>query len=193
MKRVLLLGDSIRMGYDEYVQEMLKDECEVCFDTDNGRFSVYTLEQAIQMFNNHGPFQIVHWNNGYWDMDVESPLGDHFIPVEDYIRYLRRIIKTLKSYGVEQIIFATTTPIFHDGDAIDPHTGAKLRFRDEWVQRYNAAAKLVMEEENIPINDLYSLCLRGEEYYKCADKLHLTKEGYQVCAKQVCEHIRKYL
>jgi len=192
MKKILLLGDSIRMGYDEYVQEMLKDECQVYFDTDNGRFSPYTLEQAIQMFLRHGPFDIVHWNNGYWDMDIEGPLGEHCIPPEDYMRFLRRIARTLKAYSA-QVIFATTTPIYESGDAADQQTGANLRFKNEWVKLYNAAARLVMEEEGVPINDLYTLCLQGEKYYKCEDRLHLTQEGYRVCAQQVCDAIRKYL
>ncbi|MBQ1848734.1 MAG: hypothetical protein II135_12080 [Clostridia bacterium] len=64
MKRVLLLGDSIRMGYDEYVKELLKDEFEVIYDEfDNGRFAAYTLWQANQFFKNHGKFDVVHWNN----------------------------------------------------------------------------------------------------------------------------------
>ena len=47
MKKVLLLGDSIRMGYDDFVKEELK-EFEVFYDPDdNGRFSDYT----IWMFN----------------------------------------------------------------------------------------------------------------------------------------------
>ena len=29
MKKVLLIGDSIREGYDKYVKEILKDTCEV--------------------------------------------------------------------------------------------------------------------------------------------------------------------
>lgn len=192
MKRVLLLGDSIRMGYDEMVRDMLKDECEVCFSEDNGRFSAYTLEQAIQMFINNGSFDVVHWNNGYWDMDIESPLNEPLVPVDEYMRFLRRIARTLKAYGA-QVIFATTTPIFNEGAAADTQTGAHLRFKNEWVLRYNAAAKIIMEEEGVPINDLYTLCLQGKKYYKCEDRLHLTKEGYQVCAQQVCEHIRQYL
>ena len=55
MKKVLLLGDSIRMGYDEYVKEILKDEFDVIYDeSDNGRFSAYTLWQANQSFKNCG-------------------------------------------------------------------------------------------------------------------------------------------
>lgn len=29
MKKVLLLGDSIRMGYQDFVKDLLKNECEV--------------------------------------------------------------------------------------------------------------------------------------------------------------------
>ena len=51
MKKVLLLGDSIRMGYDDYVKDLLKGEYEVYYDAeDNGRFSSYTLWQANQFF-----------------------------------------------------------------------------------------------------------------------------------------------
>lgn len=47
MKKVLLLGDSIRMGYDDYVKELLDGKCEVIYDhDDNGRFAAYTLWQA---------------------------------------------------------------------------------------------------------------------------------------------------
>ena len=48
MKRVLLLGDSIRMGYDSMVKELLSDKYEVLFPEDNGRFSSYTLWQMNQ-------------------------------------------------------------------------------------------------------------------------------------------------
>jgi hypothetical protein len=38
MKKVLLLGDSIRMGYDDYVKEILRDKCEVIYaPEDNDR------------------------------------------------------------------------------------------------------------------------------------------------------------
>ena len=38
MKKILLLGDSIRMGYQNEVKELLKDEYEVVFPQENGRF-----------------------------------------------------------------------------------------------------------------------------------------------------------
>ena len=42
MKRVLLLGDSISMGYREYVRELLAEEADVQYMEENGRFAKYT-------------------------------------------------------------------------------------------------------------------------------------------------------
>ena len=92
MKKVLLLGDSIRMGYDDYVKEELDGKCEVVYDAeDNGRFAAYTLWQANQMFKHHGHFDVVHWNNGYWDMNIEAPMTEamhvkDLLPTTGYIR-----------------------------------------------------------------------------------------------------------
>ena len=41
--KVLLLGDSIRMGYCECVKELMQGQAEVFYPTDNGRFLQYTL------------------------------------------------------------------------------------------------------------------------------------------------------
>ena len=35
MKKVVILGDSIRMGYDKYVKEALKDVAAVYYPKDN--------------------------------------------------------------------------------------------------------------------------------------------------------------
>ena len=192
MKKVLLLGDSIRMGYDDYVKEMLDGECEVYYSEDNGRFTVYTLWQANQMFRTHGSFDVVHWNNGSWDMNTEAPMDGSMIPLDEYTYYLRRIARTLKGWGAK-VIFATTPPLFETASAVDEQTGANIGYNNELVKTYNAAAKAVMDEEGVLVNDLYELCLQGEKYYKCPDMLHLTEEGYRHCAAQACEYIRKYL
>lgn len=194
MKKVLLLGDSIRMGYQNYVKELLADQCEVYYDEqDNGRFAAYTLWQANQFFKNFGQFDVVHWNNGYWDMNIEAPMVDAMHPVDEYIHFLKRIIAEIRRNGAE-IIFATTTPILKSGSALDnTGTGIKISYDNEWVIKYNDAAKELMAENKIVVNDLYSLMLKGDQYYKCSDMLHLTEEGYRLCAKQAVELIEKKL
>lgn len=194
MKKVLLLGDSIRMGYDEYVKELLQDKCEVYYDeNDNGRFAAYTLWQANQFFKNYGKFDVVHWNNGYWDMNVEAPMTEAMHPVDEYVHFLKRIIKEIRRNGAE-IIFATTTPILKSGASLDnTGTGMEISYNNDWVTKYNEAAKNLMAEESVTVNDLYGLTLKGKNYYKCDDMLHLTEEGYRVCAKQAAKLIEEKL
>lgn len=194
MKKVLLLGDSIRMGYDEYVKELLKDKCEVLYDEeDNGRFAAYTLWQANQLFKKYGKFDVVHWNNGYWDMNVEAPMIEAMHPIDEYIHFLKRIIAEIRRNGAE-IIFATTTPILNSGAAFDnTGTGVKINYSNDWVAKYNDAAKKLMAEENITVNDLYALMLKDKNYYKCEDMLHLTEEGTKVCAEQAARLISEKL
>lgn len=194
MKKVLLLGDSIRMGYQGYIRELLKDKCEVYYDeADNGRFTAYTLWQANQMFKNYGKFDVVHWNNGYWDMNVEAPMIDAMTPIDEYVHFLKRIIGEIRRNGAE-IIFATTTPVLDKGSALD-NTGIamEISYDNDWVIQYNTAAKKLMAEENITVNDLYELMHKGKNYYKCPDRLHLTDEGYRLCAKQAVQLIEEKL
>ena len=182
------------MGYDKKVRALLQDEYEVIFsEEDNGRFAAYTLWQANQFFKNYGHFDLVHWNNGYWDMNVEAPMTEAIHPLEEYVNYLKRIIRLIRQNGA-QIVFATTTPIYESGEAKDnTGTEASINYSNDWVVTYNAAACELMKEENIPVNDLYSLCLKGPKYYKSEDMLHLTEEGYLEIAKQTAEYIRRMI
>lgn len=194
MKKVLLLGDSIRMGYDDYVKELLKDTCEVYYDADdNGRFSSYTLWQANQMFRKYGAFDIVHWNNGYWDMNIEEPMTVPLHPVDEYLHFCKRIIGEIRRNGAE-VIYATTLPVLTPGQALD-NTGTEvtLHYHNDWVVTYNEAAVKLMNEEHVAVNDLYTLMLEDPHYYKCADSLHLTETGYQRCAQQIADMIREKL
>lgn len=194
MKKVLLLGDSIRMGYQDYVKEFLKGKCEVYYDEqDNGRFAAYTLWQVNQLFRKYGKFDVVHWNNGYWDMNIQAPMVEAIHPVDEYIHFLKRIIAEIRRSGAE-IIFATTTPILDKGTGLDnTGTGVEITYNNDWVVNYNDAAKKLMAEQNIAVNDLYALMLKDKNYYKCEDMLHLTEEGYRLCAQQAARMIEERL
>jgi lysophospholipase L1-like esterase len=193
MDKVLLLGDSIRMGYDEFVRDDLKGRCEVLYDEeDNGRFSSYTLWQANQMFKKYGKVDVVHWNNGYWDMNVESPMTEAMHPVDEYVHFLKRIISLIRANGAD-IIFATTTPILEREKIEKSEMKDIIGYDNEWVRKYNSAATDLMKSENIRIDDLYTLCLEDKNYYKCPDMLHLTEQGYRKCAEKASKMILEVL
>ena len=192
MKKILLLGDSIRMGYQQYVKEELEGEYEVLYPADNGRFAAYTLWQVNQELKWNPDIELVHFNNGYWDMNIEAPMTEAIHPVEEYKSFLRRIVALCRDCGA-QVVFATTVPIMEAGAAAD-NTGVEgtINYSNEWVKEYNAAATAVMAELEVPVNDLYRLCMEDDRRYKCEDLLHLSAEGSRRCARQVAEYVRKY-
>lgn len=120
-------------------------------------------------------------------------MEDAIHPIHEYVHFLKRIITEIRRNNAH-IIFATTTPVFDNGYALD-NTGmsVKINYKNKWVIEYNNAAKQLMAEYNIAINDLYSLMLNDKNYYKCEDGLHLTQEGYKICAKQAAKMIEKIL
>ena len=71
MKKVVLIGDSIRMGYDKYVKEALKNSAEVYYPGENCRFAEYVLRYAHE-WKKAGAWgddvDLVHWNAGLWDV-----------------------------------------------------------------------------------------------------------------------------
>lgn len=192
MKKVLLLGDSIRMGYQNDVKEILSGEYEVICPEDNGRFAAYTLWQANQMFKWNPDIELVHFNNGYWDMNIEAPMTEAIHPVEEYVSFLRRIVTLCRQCGAK-VVFATTVPILEAGAAGD-NTGVEgtINYSNEWVKEYNAAAVETMKALDVPVNDLYALCMEDDRRYKCEDLLHLSAEGSRRCAEQVADYVREY-
>ena len=58
-KKVLLIGDSIRMGYDKYVKNYLADSCEVYYPSENCRFAQFSNVRkyndiAVEICKKHG-------------------------------------------------------------------------------------------------------------------------------------------
>ena len=70
MKKIVLIGDSIRMGYDKYVRAALDGKAEVLFPEENSRFAEYVLRAVID-WKREGKWgddvDVVHWNAGLWD------------------------------------------------------------------------------------------------------------------------------
>lgn len=69
MKNILLLGDSIRQGYESFARDKLQGRANVFFPMENGRFAQYTLRALSEWKESLAlpQIDIVHWNNGLWD------------------------------------------------------------------------------------------------------------------------------
>ncbi|WP_179394551.1 SGNH/GDSL hydrolase family protein [Lacticaseibacillus absianus] len=186
MRKVLLLGDSIRQGYQENVRRLLGPEFEVITPVDNGRDCSYTLWQVNQIFIHEANyFDVIHWNNGYWDMNIEAPMPDAFHPLDDYVHGVMRLTEFLQAH-TNHLIWANSLPVEREGAGQDNSgTGATIHYQNAWVKAYNLAAEAVMSLAHVPIDDLYTVCEQVPGYYKCPDHLHLNEAGNEAVAKQV--------
>ena len=179
MKKVVLLGDSIRLrGYGPAVAQALEGEYTVWQPEDNCRYSSYTLRMLFDRRIELADADIIHWNNGHWD--ICELLGDGpFTPLEVYVDTLKRIAGHLLSI-TDKVIFATTTPVL-----------ASTYEDNASIARYNAAAVAALREMGVQINDLYALVEPQAEACICQDQLHLSEAGARICAQQVVAAIRQ--
>lgn len=110
MKKVTLLGDSVRLlGYGKRVAELLKPDYEVFQPEENCCFAKYTLRMLFDCRDELAGSDVIHWNNGLWD--VCNLFGDGtFSSVDEYCANMERIAAVLLGI-TPNVIFATTTPV----------------------------------------------------------------------------------
>ena len=183
MKTVLLLGDSIRMGYDKSVKQTLDGMAEVIFPAENCRFASYLLRYIHEYAQNRSDIDVIHWNAGLWDclrLFEEEP----HTPIDVYAYYIDRIcIRLQKLFPRAKIIFATST-------AVESEKMSKnfKRYNEE-IEKYNEAALEVIKKYGFEVNDLYALSAAlGPEYH--SDAVHYyTPEATKLFTDQVLSYI----
>lgn len=179
MKNILLLGDSLRMGYQPVVAKMLEGKAIVSGPEENGRWAGYTLNSLRFWIPDLPTPDIIHWNNGLWDLGDDYNLGRPFSLPEEYESALERMVIVLnKLFPDAKIIMATTMPT-DDRDSAD-------------IESYNVILKRVAKNHDIEVNDLFPV-LKENLSLIGPDHIHLTDEGYDLIGDHVVKVLEKYL
>lgn len=153
MKNVLLIGDSIRMGYDKSVKQTLQDVANVYFPDENCRFASYVLRyfHEYKTMVKTGDIDVIQWNAGLWDC-LRLFGEEHHTPIEIYKYYIERIcIRIRKICPNAKVIFATSTSV--QTEKMSPDF---IRYNNE-IEEYNAAAVEVVAKYGFSVNDLYAV------------------------------------
>lgn len=180
MKKIILLGDSIRLSYQRRVTELLGSDYTVWGPDDNGRFASYTLRMLYDYREQLKGADVIHFNCGLWDMcDL---FGDGpFTPIEVYAEQMVRIAKILKTYA-PVVIFAATTP-----------PSPKMWGHDiQRVRAYNAAAMAALEPLGILFDDLFTPVAEDIDRMISEDFLHASPLGVEVLANRVADCVKKH-
>lgn len=200
LPNVLILGDSISIGYTLQVRELLEGKANVfrphvpdgtkpenCGGTTRGVAS-------IDRWLGDRKWDVIHFNWGLHDLKHVTEPGGNTVSkdpkdpvqatVEQYTKNLQKIVDRLEETDAT-LIFATTTPVV-------PNTTGPLR-EPESPGKYNAAALKIMKKHDIAVNDLYSFCEPQVAKLQRPKNVHFTAEGSQTLAEQVAAAIEKAL
>ena len=200
LPNVLILGDSISIGYTRDTRALLQGKANVyrpmapnnkqpanCGDTTIGLAN-------IDAWLGQQKWDVIHFNWGLWDLCYRNPeskeqgnrdkiSGKLSTQPDDYRRNLETLITKMKATGAI-LIWANTTLV--------PEGEVGRIVGDD--AKYNAIAAEVMKKHNITINDLHATtkAFAPAMFVKPGD-VHYTDEGSKALAKQVAEHISRAL
>lgn len=183
LPKVLIIGDSISIGYTDGVRQRLEKEAEVQRIPGNGQSTDFGL-QHIEEWLGDEKWEVIHFNWGIWDTHIIAG-GAIRNTTEVYRANLKALIEKLKVTGA-RLVWASTTPPATD-------IGGELGLKKENTAIYNAIAKSVVDDYHVPIDDLYSLVLPRLKTLQAEDGVHFTPAGSEVLAEQVAESIRRAL
>lgn len=175
LPRVLLVGDSITLGYQEKVRNKLKGVCYVDFIATSYAIDTKMFGDIVASFFVDSDYALIHFNHGLH--------GQHVLKRT----YKSRLKKLLQRAKGSKIVLVTSTIVYCEGNTrLDRVWAKKLKER-------NDAVKELSEEFGYGIDDLYSLSVSMPTDKRSIDGVHYTEEGYEDFACAVADSIRNNL
>ena len=183
LPRVLLIGDSISIGYTVGVRELLLGKANVHRPLTNCGPTTKGVKELDKWLGDK-PWDVIHFNFGLHDLKYLGPRGQNLadpkgegshqqVPLADYEKHLKTMVVRLEKTGA-RIIWRSTTPV---------PPGARGRVVGDSA-KYNKVAAKIMKERKITIDDMYSFCMpRLKEIMRPAN-VHFTPAGSKALAKQ---------
>lgn len=189
-KKILIIGDSISIGYTPFVESHFSDKATVKHNPGNAQHSSKGLANIKEWIGDE-QWDVVQINWGLWDICYRHPdskikghrdkvNGSVTNTVEEYSANLDSIVSIIKESTDATIIFVTTSFV------PEKEPG---RYAIDAVQ-YNIAAKKIMAKHGIIVNDIYEKSVPiHNKYNKGTGDVHYTKKGYEELSKIIIDFI----
>jgi len=192
LPRVLLIGDSISIGYTVATRSALAGKANVHRIPTNGGPTTKGL-QSIDAWLGDSKWDVIHFNWGLHDLKYLGSNGKNLadpkaagsrqqVPIDEYEANLRKLVARLKKTDAT-LIWRSTTPV---------PEGANGRVVGDSA-KYNAVAKAIMDEHDIAIDDQYSFALGKLKKIQLPANVHFSKDGSKELAKQAVTSIQEAL
>ena len=182
LPRVLLIGDSISIGYTLQVRKGLKGKANVHRPPTNCGPTTRGL-QGIEKWLGDKKWDVIHFNWGLHDLKYMGPNNENLadptndknhqqVPPAEYDKNLRKLVQRLKKTDAK-LIWRNTTPV---------PQGAQGRVVGDSA-KYNVIAATIMKEHEIEIHDMFGLVKpKMAELMLPKGDVHFKKPGSQVLA-----------
>jgi hypothetical protein len=176
LPRVLIMGDSISLGYTWEVRKLLAGKANVQHPDVNCWSTAFGLEH-VKNWIGKKHWDVIYFNFGLHDLKYLNDKAEYVTPdkglqvasIKEYQANLRKIVATLQGTGAK-LIFATTTPV---------PSGNTGRVPGDEI-RYNNAATEIMREMGVEIDDLWGVVNPSLTTLQQPHDVHFTPEGYRV-------------
>lgn len=182
LPRVLLIGDSISMGYTVPVRKLLEGKANVHRIPANGGETARGLAN-MEKWLGGGNWDVIHFNFGIHDLKhiKDGKWDSAGKPVSSprlYENNLRKLVDRLKATGAT-LICASTTPIPEGAPGVA--AGGEIEL--------NTIAEKIMAENDIPINDLHGYLIKKRDEYQTSSDVHYSPQGSQYLGEKVAKSI----
>lgn len=182
LPRVLIIGDSISIGYTAKTRELLNGKANVHRNAGNAESTVTGLAK-LDAWLGDGKWDVIHFNWGLHDLKQFkdgklTPGAPVWVTVEDYEKNLSKLVERLSATGAK-LIFANTTPVPEGANGRVPGI----------EQKYNEAAERVMKAGGVKVNDVHALCVPNLASWQKPRDVHFTAAGSAKLAERVAAEI----
>jgi lysophospholipase L1-like esterase len=192
-KKVLIIGDSISIGYFPFVKSAFGEDTIVIHNEGKAQHTGTGLKK-IKSYLNNERWDVIHFNWGLWDLCYRDPVSNNQghrnkltgkveLTTDQYEKNLDSLVSILNQTGAK-LIFATTT-------VVPPNELGRIEGDDK---KYNATAMKVIKKYNVRIDDLNLASYEINKNSRAGDgNVHFTREGYRQLSYAVIKSIRKAL
>lgn len=201
-KNVLIIGDSISLGYTPTVKSELAEVAKVYHNpggpgnpANNGRYTSYGLKYIETFVGDTIQWDVIQFNWGLWDLCYAIPFeengkvnrdkvnGVQKTPPAQYAENLEKLVQRLEKTGAE-LVWCTTSYV--------PENELGRISGDE--EKYNAIALEIMEKHHVRVNDIHAYSKEVHRLHARAENdVHYKKEGSKLLGIKVADYLRSLL
>lgn len=192
LPNVLLIGDSISIGYTLDVRRELKGKANV-FRPPTNCGPTTTGVAKIDEWLGDRKWDLIHWNHGLHDLKFMGPNGQNLadpkastshpqVPIDEYAANIEKLARRIKQ-SANVVVWRETTPV--------PEGAAGRVVGDS--ARYNAAAaEAIATVGGIQTDPFFAFSDSISQHQRPAN-VHYTPEGSKRLGKHVADVVEKAL